>query len=53
MDKEKEVGFNIPEGYEPPEIEKLVNWEFFKKEEVDKDWINEYFENILKEVLDN
>lgn len=45
------VGFNIPEGFDP-KVEDIVNYEFFKKDEVDKDWINSYFENILKEVID-
>ena len=45
--------FEIPEGYELPELEKLVNWEFFKNEKVDKNWINDYFENILKESIDH
>lgn len=46
------VGFNIPEDFNP-KVEDVVNYDFFKGEVVDKLWVEEFFENFMKESIDN
>lgn len=46
------VEFNIPEDFNP-KVEDVVNYDFFKDKVVDKLWIEEFFENFMKETIDN
>ena len=47
----EDYDFSFPEGYNP-QVEDVVNYDFFKDEVVDKLWIEEFFENFMKESID-
>lgn len=48
----EDYDFSFPEGYNP-QVEDVVNYDFFKDEVVDKLWVEEFFENFMKESIDS